>query len=117
MTKKIGDKKLGSIKQTTMAQGVEGTDNVHRTESVAGIKGVAATSGVGGVKGAGAIGSKRATRTMTIEEREQILNTITEEANKMFSSGVMPASKKDVITQAVKMAVDAGLIEKESDKK
>ena len=115
MTKKGRDNKLGGVKSTTLTTGVLGPDSIHSTESVSGVKSVAPASSVGGVQGAASIGKRRPTRAMTIEERQQLLAAINEEAEKMFSSGVLPASKKDVITQAVKMAVNAGLIEDQED--
>ena len=113
MTKKIGDKKLGGIKGATEAQGIDST------KAIGNIGAVKPTTGVGGVKGAGAIGKRRTTRIMTMEERQQLLNMINEEAEKIFSAGILPESKKDVVTQAVRMAVDASIAgpEEEEDEK
>ncbi len=116
MTKKIGNKKLGGVKQASLTQGVQRTDAVNEAESVKGIKSVTATSGVGSVKGAGGIGKNRPTRIMTLEEREALLKTINEEADRLFDSGVLPKGKKEIITKAVKMAVDAGLLANEDEK-
>lgn len=116
MTKKIGDKKIGGISSTSSTHGIQSTELVKGTQSVSEVKGVAATSGVGAVQAAGAIGKRRPTRIMSIEERQQLLQTINEEAEKMFSSGILPASKKEIITKAVKMAVDSGLLPEEDEK-
>jgi hypothetical protein len=107
MTKKIGDKKLTGVKSTTQASEVAGA------EAIGGIGSIKPTSGVGGIKGPGAIGKRRPTRVMTVEERQQLLNMISEETEKMFSSGVLPPRKKEVVAKAVKLAVDASLISKE----
>lgn len=104
MTKKIGDKKLGGVKSTTHATEVEGTEAVSRVTSIQ------ATPGVSSVKGASAIGKRRTTRVMTVEEREQLLQMVEEEAEKALNAGILPQAKKEVVTQAVKMAVDASLI-------
>ena len=115
MADKIGDKKLGGVKPAGSAPGIDQTAEVHSTEAVGGVKAVAPTSSVGGIHATSAIGKRRPTRAMTLEEREALLKTIDEEAEKMFSSGVLPAGKKEVITRAVRMAVDAGLLSKDEE--
>ena len=109
MTGKKGnnDKKIGKV------GGTQATRDVEQTESVKGIGGVAPTSGVGRVTGAGPIGKNRATRIMTLAEREQLLQMIDEEADKLFEGTGMSSAKKKVIAQAVKMAIDAGLVPNE----
>jgi hypothetical protein len=105
MTKKIGDKKLGGVKQTTQATQVSGADAVTNVTSIK------ATAGVGSIKGPGAIsGKRRPTRLMTLEERQQLLQIVSEEADKMFNAGLLPAEKKEIVTKAVKMTVDASLL-------
>lgn len=110
MTKKIGDKKLGGVKSTTHTPQIESTQAVTRVTSIQ------PTTGVGPVKGASAIGKRRATRVLTIEEREELLKLVTEEADKMLSSGILPPQKKELVAQAVKMAVDASLVSEEEAK-
>ena len=110
MTKKIGDKKLGGVSSTTE------TSEIHKTEHIGEVQGVKPTSGVGGVGRAGAVGKRRATRVMSLQEREALMNMITEEAEKLFSEGALPQSKKALVTSAVKMAVDAGLLQDEDEK-
>lgn len=109
MTKKIGDKKVGGVKSAKEAADVEGT------EAVTGVGGVQATTGVGGVKGAGAVGKRRATRTMTMAEREQLFRMINEEADKMFNEQGIPAKQREVLANAVKMAVDVGIIPEDEE--
>lgn len=107
MTKKIGDKKIGGVQSTTSTSAVEGT------EVVGGVAGVKATSGVGGVEGAGAVNRRRPTRTMSLAEREQLFQMINEEADKLFGEGGMSPTQRNVVKNAVRMAVDAGLVETE----
>ena len=103
MVDKIGGKKLGGVKGATETPGIDSA------KAIGNVGAVRATSGVGGVKGTGAIGKRRGTRIMTMEERQQLLNMVNEEAEKIFGSGLLPESKKDVVTQAVRMAVDASI--------
>jgi hypothetical protein len=104
MTKKIGDKKLGGVTSTTEASGIQ------KTEGIGEVKSIQATTGVGGVGKAGAVGKRRSTRVMSLAEREALMNMIGEEAEKMFADGTLSASNKELVTNAVKMAVDAGLV-------
>jgi hypothetical protein len=111
MTKKIGDKKIGGIHSATETTAVEGTD------IVGGVGGVKATSGVGGVGGIGAVNKRRSTRTMTLAEREQLFQMINEEADKLFGEGGMSPAQQSVVKNAVRMAVDAGLVDEDETKK
>lgn len=107
MTKKIGDKKIGGVQSTDSTGAVEGTD------LVGGVAGVKATTGVGGVGGADAVNRRRPTRTMTAAEREQLFHMINEEAEKLFGEGGMSPTQRNVVKKAVRMAVDAGLVDEE----
>lgn len=49
-------------------------------------------------------------RKITPEMKEQLLQLIDEEADKMFGSDEAPASKKATLKGAVKMAIEAGLL-------
>ena len=110
MTKKIGDKsKVSQIKSTQEAHGVQ------RTEAISGIGSVKATSAIGGVKGAGAIGQRRMTKIMTPAERAQLFQMINEEAEKLTQDGAILPRQKEVISKAVKMAIDSGIIDDAED--
>jgi hypothetical protein len=113
MTKKSGDGKIGGVKSSA----VKPTDN---TKEIAGtgaisevgeVTGVRATSAVAGSTGVGSVGSKRGTRAISFEEREQIFKVVQEEAEKIFGQTGMSESRKKTVTEAVKMAIDAGLIQ------
>lgn len=73
------------------------------------------TKGVGSIKttqqtiGAGRV--RKATRPLTAAEREHIFQLIDEEAKKLFGQKGLPESKKTTITNAVKMAIDAGIVD------
>lgn len=110
MTKKKDDKKIGEVKSATETRKVEST------EAISEVTKVKPTSGVTGVSRAYRVGKNRPTRIMTAAEREYLFSVIDEEANKLFGSGVLPKEKKEVVQKAVKMAVDAGLLDEEKEK-
>ena len=111
MADKKDDTKIGGVKSTKVTTGVEST------EAVGTVGGVKATSSIGGVGRAGSIGKQRGTRTMSFEEREQLFKMINEEAEKMFKSSGMSKDKQQMVAEAVKIAVDSGLLEEEQDDK
>lgn len=105
MTKKIGDKKIGSVQSTNEAARVKGAETVGNVEKV---KGATAIGGIGSV---GGISNRKPTKVMTLAEREQLFQMINEEADKLFKD--MPEDKRKIVSEAVKMAVDSGLVEEE----
>ena len=109
MTKKIGKKAVSGVQSTTETKSVEGT------ESVSGVGSIKPTSSVGGIGGATRVTRRRATRIMSSQERDQLFQMISEEADKLVSEGILPKGQKDVVSRAVRMAVDAGLVD-EDDK-
>jgi hypothetical protein len=109
MTKKIGDKKVGGVDSTRQ------TGSVKETGTVSQVGSVKATTGVGGVGGVGAVGKRRPTRTMTLQEREELFRMIDEEAEKMLKNGLLPPEKRAAVQSAVKMAVDAGIADEDGD--
>ncbi len=108
--KKIGDKKIGRVDLTKQTSDVEKAGTVDEVSSVKG------ATGVGAVGRAGGIGARKGTRTMTAAERQQLFNMINEEADKLFGEGSPLASQKNVLKNAVKMAVDSGIIDEEEKK-
>jgi len=96
--------------------------------SIRGIKDVDATSGVDQigkvsevdqVKGSSSISKRKSTREMSWEEREKLFGLVQEEAKKLFGKSKIPAKQREVIEQAVKIAIDASIPEKpqKADKK
>ena len=110
MAKKIDDdKKVGGVRSTRETRAVK------ELESVDQIKGVNAAGGVGSVQATRAARSRQATRTMSLEEREQLFKLINEEAEALFKGSGMSNQQKEMVQNAVKMAVDAGLLESLDD--
>lgn len=99
------DTKIGGIQSTKKTSEIDPTTGI---ESVSGVK---ATSGITGIGKAERSGVRRPTRTMTLEEREELFRMIDEEAAKMFGAGGIPAEKRELVQTAVKMAVDSGLLD------
>ncbi|RMG44398.1 MAG: hypothetical protein D6719_01910 [Candidatus Dadabacteria bacterium] len=104
------DKTVGGVTSTKGTRGVKGTEAVSEVERVK------KTEEVGRVGKVGAAGKRRPTRTMSSAEREELFRIINEEADKMFADSPIPPEEREAVKNAVKMAVDAGLIpEDESD--
>lgn len=100
-----GSKKIGGVESSKKAQ------EIRKTESIANVDSVKAATGVGSVQGSGGINSNRkATRTMSALEREQLLRLVDDEADKLFKSGAIAGANKELITKAVKMAVDSSIV-------
>ena len=106
MVRKIGGPKPPSISQSTPVQpasvtGTEKVGTVHKVDQ-AGQKEVVGRA-------------RRPTRPMTEEERQHLLRLLTEEADKMFSENGIPATKRETVEGAVKMALEASSLEVEID--
>jgi hypothetical protein len=104
---KISGIKSSAVKPTDIAKQVAETESVSEVGEVAGVQ---AASAVGGAGSAGAIGRRRPTRTMSLEEREQLFKMVQEEADRLFGQTGLSDSRKRHVTEAVRMAIDAGLI-------
>jgi len=112
MPKKPGDKgKVTGVKGAGMPEGIE------RTSAISEVEKAKKTAPVAGVRGLGALGKTRATRIMSSEEREAIFNQIQEEADKLFSKSGMSSKQRQVVETAVKMAVDAAIVDDDQDPK
>lgn len=112
MSRKNDDGSIGGVKgsdRVTKSTGIESTETVDK------IKNVGATAGIGAVKGAGSIDRRKPTRTMTYAERQELFRMIDEEATSMLKNGVLSPQKKALVEQAVKMAVDAALVDEEDE--
>jgi hypothetical protein len=105
------NKKISGVGTAGKAADVEATD------SVQGVGRVAPTGGITGVGAAGSVKASRLTRTMSFEEREQLLRAVNDETQKLVKEGIIPASKASVVAESVKMAIDAGLVEGGKGKK
>ncbi|MBL7662082.1 hypothetical protein JNK13_04935 [bacterium] len=89
MVKKIS----GVPPRTTGINSVTGSADVGK---------VAPTQGQTGVQGV-----RRPTRPMTVEERKFLLKVVSEEAEKLTAEGALPADKRQVVEDAVKMTIGA----------
>lgn len=105
MVKKISDSKIGRVDPTTI------TNEISQTTGVGNVGAVKPTGGVGNTTATGGIGKRRATRVMTMAEREELFKMVTEEAERMFPPGTLPPEKREVIEGAVRMAIDAAIDE------
>lgn len=108
MGKKIGDKKIKKVDKGSETKQVKGT------ESVGEVKGVKKTSSVAAAGRVGSATDRKETQKMTLQEREKIFKMIEDEAEKMFDSSSLSPEQKKLVKEAVKIAVDSGLIEEES---
>ena len=92
---------------TTAASAVKGTEQVEQTKQVSGV------DQVGTVKARQGIARTRAaTRPMTQEEREHLMQLVDEEAEKMLANANIPEARKRTITESVKMTLSAGWLTK-----
>ena len=105
MTKKKGDKKIGGVKSAKVTTGIEGTQQVGEVSKVKKAAQVSAVKGAGAVKGA------RVDNQLSSADRDQIFDMIGEEAEKLFGK----SKQREVVENAVKMAIDAGIIDEEEE--
>lgn len=102
---KGGDKKIGSVSSLSQTTKVKGAENV------GGVEKVKATEAVGSIGSVGAVTGRKATRVMSAAERAQIFQMVQEEAEKLFPG--MSEDKRKVVADAVKMAIDSGIVDEE----
>ncbi len=105
------DKKVGKVGASDSTKGVKKTDAVTDVDKVKAASAVGKVAGVTGVGAAGAIGR------ITLEQRDKLMGIVSEEAAKLAAQGVIPASQREIVEQAVKMVIDASLEDAAEDKK
>jgi len=105
MVKKIGDNKIGRVDASDVASEVKSAGTVQGVDPVRPTGAVERTNSVGGVN------KRRATRVMTLAEREELFKLVSEEPERMFPEDTLPAQKRKLIEGAVKMAIDSALEE------
>lgn len=97
------DKKIGKVQKSTTLKEIQKAqtiDSVRKTGAVTGVS--------------GADSSKRGpTRVMSIEERDALLNMVTEEAEKMFGKSKISSEQREAIEEAVKITIDASIVDEE----
>ncbi len=105
MVRKVGGppiQRTGSVEKSTPVQS-------SKVGGVSDVKGAKAQSEVKRVR--------RPTRPMTAAERDHLFKIIHEEADKLFGANGLPESQRHTLENAVKVTVDASIIEEEEDKK
>lgn len=100
------DEKVGGVKNLKNAEAVKKAGGVSEVDSV---DKTAATERVVKTRPS----KLQGTRVITSAEREKLFSMITEEADKMFESGVLPKEQKSIVETAVKQVIDASIIEEE----
>ena len=96
-----------SVGETGASGSVKGVDQAKAAE-VSQVSGTKAQSGLQSVRGGG--------YAISAETREQIFQLIHEEADRMFGPDGLPVKKRKTVEGAVKMAVDASIVEEEKSK-
>jgi hypothetical protein len=100
--------KIGGIKGTQASSAIKRTaevEQVQRTEK---------TAAVDKISGVGLSSNRKKTTMMTAAEREELFKLIEEEAKSLL--GDAPDSQREAVTESVKMAIDAGILDEEEDK-
>jgi len=110
MTKKPEDKKVGTVGKAPRAKGVS------ETQAVGEVDGVEKTSSVGGVKGVSGVGKTGSVSALSFANRDKLMNLVAEEAERLSKTGAIPKSQKAIVERAVKMVIDAALIDDGSKK-
>jgi hypothetical protein len=104
------DKKIGGVSSSGSAKGIKAT------ESIGGVDKVKEASAVKGIAGIAGVGKSGARGNISFEQRTKLLSIVTEETEKLIAQGVIPKSQREVVEQAVKMVIDASLIENNEGK-
>ncbi len=102
---KIGGKKISSVQGTESAKKIDSLDSVESVDKVR------AAQSIGGVGAVGGVGKRQGTRIMSAAERQQLFDMVQDEADKLFKD--LPAERRKLVSDAVKMAIDSGSIEEE----
>jgi hypothetical protein len=103
---KIESKKVGKLEST---ESVDSLDAVKRVEKVGNVQSVDAASSVGTVaRSAGVVRHQ-----FSIEDKEKLFQVVEDEAQKLFGSSSLSPEKRQLIEQAVKVAIESGLIQKD----
>ena len=98
-------------------RGAGSTSGIQKTDAVSGIEQTKKAAPVSGVRAAGAAGALRGTRAMSLAERAHLFDMIHTESDKLFASKNIPPQHKEIVEKAVKMTIDAALLEEEEKNK
>jgi hypothetical protein len=108
MVKKVGG--------TSRSSGTSGAAPIQATKTVESAKVGSVEQVRGAERKEGVKSTGSSIRALTPEQQEQIFQLIDEEADKMFADSGVPAKKKEQVKDAVKMAIEAGIIRDETEK-
>ena len=111
---KGSDDKKGGVKGIKGSGGARGAQ---KTGAVEGIEEVQKATATGKVKGVERAQKSGANKPMTLAEREELLKMISQEADKLFGKSGVPNEQREVVEEAVKMAVDSVLVDEEEENK
>lgn len=95
------DKKIKGINKTDALNSVrksEAISQVNKTSKVGAVTGVSGTN-------------RMPTREMSFQERNELLQMVEQEAEKLFSNSKIPQAQREAIELAVKQTIDAALVE------
>jgi hypothetical protein len=98
-------KKINRIGSSHSPKEVKATEALTEVGKVQGASEVKRVTGVGGVRRADAAGA------VSFEQRERLMKIVTEEAEKLAAQGVLSNQQRAVIENAVKLAIDAALVD------
>ncbi|MCB0324285.1 MAG: hypothetical protein KDD69_11965 [Bdellovibrionales bacterium] len=99
------------VKKVTGSGRTSGTTPVQPTKTVESSKVGAVDQVKSAEKKASAGAVSGGAHAITPEIREQLLQLIDEEADRMFGSDTLPERKKEAVKGAVKMAISAGVVD------
>lgn len=106
-------KSISGISSTSSSDRIEKAKGIGQVQEVKKVKG---TEGVSAIKATGAINTKKSLISgITREQRTKIFGIIEQEAEKMAKEGTLPKGKKDLVKNAVLMAMDAAIILKDDE--
>ena len=111
MNKKKDSKTVKDVSSTSSTRGVKAATEV------GGVKGV---DKAGAVQKTGRVANVKSTSsapTLDFEKRDKYFAMVSEEADKLAKQGILPKHNREIIEQAVKVAIYAALLEPTGESK
>lgn len=111
MNKKKDSKTIKNVSSSSSARGVKAATEV------TGVKGIDKTTAVQKTARIANVKTTSGAPTLDFEKRDKYFAMVSEEADKLAKQGILPKNSREIIEQAVKVAIDAALLEptKESE--
>lgn len=110
MTRKKDDKGVDKVRGSGATKGVKATSSVSEVDRVQGASAVKGVSAVSGVRSTSGISS------ISLEQRDKLMTMISEEAERLAAQGAIPRNQREVVEQAVRMIIDAALLDSDKEK-